>query len=515
MQYQNPIRRGMYPDPSVVNVNGTFYMVNSTFEYYPGIALAQSQDLLNWENLPGIATSPQQADLRYAKSNEGIFAANIRYHQGHFYVVTTNFAEFKTIILKGALIKGHLEWDDERAVVDIPGIDPDLFFEDGKTYLQFTGYIDQKGTKAIQQVEINPETGEVLQGPQIISYGTGGRDVEGPHIIKQHDRYYLLLAEGGTGLGHMITILSSDSLWGPFTDSPGVNPLFTNRDRANEPLQCIGHADLFQDCNGAWWLTCLGTRPANIGFSQITNLGRETLLYPVDWSGKWPQIYNGVPTVRVDLAKYPIHSKTLLAAQPDSHFTDDFQKKWKPEWMSLRNQLANKADIEEGDLILKGQNILINQQATPSFLGIRQAEHNEKFTLQLDPDRSRLNQGQAGLIVVINNTHYAGIMLSATADHQVAIHHLQQVSDLQVNEIVGYLPQFPIELSVISTNKTKKFIAASKQHQIHFEVDALNLSNEALAALNTGDFQGPYVTGNAQLAITKAMRCPFKNKEGA
>ncbi len=187
----------MYPDPSMVRVEDTFYMVNSTFEYYPGVALARSKDLINWEELPGIATKPEQADLRHSKSNEGIFAATIRYHEGHFYVVTTNFAEFRTFILKGTLVGDQIKWEDSRVEVDVPGIDPDLFFEDGRTYLQFTGYIDDKGTKAIRQVEINLSTGEILDGPKILTYGTGGRDVEGPHILKKDGNYYLLVAEGG------------------------------------------------------------------------------------------------------------------------------------------------------------------------------------------------------------------------------------------------------------------------------------------------------------------------------
>lgn len=131
--YKNPIRRGMYPDPSIVNVNGTFYMVNSTFEYYPGISLARSKDLLNWETLPGIAQLPSQADLRKSASNEGIFAACVRYYNKHFYVITTNFAEFKTFIIRGTLMNDSIKWDKKRIEIDIPGIDPDLFF--GELYI--------------------------------------------------------------------------------------------------------------------------------------------------------------------------------------------------------------------------------------------------------------------------------------------------------------------------------------------------------------------------------------------
>ena len=311
MKYVNPVRRGMYPDPSVVRVGEYYYMVNSTFEYYPGISVSKSRDLFNWENLPGVAAETSQADLRNSKPNEGIFAVCIRHHDGQFYVVTTNFAEFKTFIIRGRLEGDGIVWENDRIEVDVNGIDPDVYFEDGRMYLQFTGYVNDNGLKALQQVEINPETGDILRGPEVICCGTGGRDVEGPHIVRNKGWYYLLAAEGGTGQGHMITIFRSRNLWGPYEDEPGVNPLFTNRDRAEEPLQNIGHADLFKDGNGCWWMTCLGTRPAQVGFSQITNIGRETLLYPVRWDGDWPEIYNGVPTEEVDLTGFPEHEKAV------------------------------------------------------------------------------------------------------------------------------------------------------------------------------------------------------------
>ncbi|MFR3686392.1 MAG: glycoside hydrolase family 43 protein, partial [Enterococcus sp.] len=339
--YHNPILRGMYPDPSIVLVKDTYYMVNSTFEYYPGIALSKSTDLLNWTKLPGIIVTTEQADLTKAKSNEGIFAVCIRFFNDHFYVITTNFAEFKNFIIKGKLNEnGEILWDQQRIEIDIMGIDPDLYHENGRTYVTFTGYIDDKGTKAIQQAEIELATGAILRGPEVISLGTGGRDVEGPHMIKRENTYYLLAAEGGTGVGHMITMFKSDNLWGPFEDHSTVNPIFTNRDRANEPLQNIGHADLFQDTKGNWWLTCLGTRPSTIDFKQITNMGRETLLYPVNWEKEWPEINQGIPSEVVDMKQFPKHQKVLVNEQKFLSFVDKFnQPTLNPEWLSLRDSL--------------------------------------------------------------------------------------------------------------------------------------------------------------------------------
>lgn len=504
--YQNPILRGMYPDPSIVRVDDTYYMVNSTFEYYPGIALSKSTDLLNWTKLPGIARLPQQADLRKSASNEGIFAVCIRYHKELFYVITTNFAEFKNFIIRGKLSNDgeSIIWEEKRIVVDIMGIDPDLYFEDDRTYIHFTGYIDNKGTKAIQQVEIELETGTILRGPEPISLGTGGRDVEGPHIIHQKGYYYLLAAEGGTGLGHMITMFRSKDLQGPYEAAP-TNPLFTNRDRANEPIQNIGHADLFQDTAGNWWLTCLGTRPSPIGFTHITNIGRETLLYPVNWSGDWPVINNGIPTQEVDLTDFPDHQKVLTSPQHFKPFVDNFEKaKLAPEWVTLRDNLGDRLTIESSKLYLKGSDQTLSGIATPSFLALRQTEHTERLTVDLSKE-TVVHQGAVGLAVIINSDHY-GALLVEKAEEGYQIVKVAQILDISVREVVGQLAELPSQLSLEHGVDYKRFSATTNTESISFDLHAQHFSNEAIAALNTGDFAGLYVLGDATAVISKVVR---------
>lgn len=506
MKYTNPIRRGMYPDPSIVRVGEYYYLANSTFEYYPGIAISRSRDLVNWESLSGVATKPQQADLRSSKSNEGIFAVCIRYHEEHFYVVTTNFAEFKTFIIRGELTaEKEITWEDRRVEVDVRGIDPDLYFEDDKTYLQFTGYVDDKGTKALQQVEISLGTGEILRGPEIISYGTGGRDVEGPHIIRKNDWYYLLAAEGGTGQGHMITIFRSKNLWGPYESEPGVNPLFTNRDRAEEPLQNIGHADLFTDVNGNWWMSCLGTHPARIGFSMITNIGRETLLYPVIWDGDWPEIYHGVPTEEVDLQDFPGHGKTV-GEQKKVCFEENFKNaQLSNDWLTLRDSLGSDLVVEEGKMTLAGKEKDLSELGTPAFLGLRQTEIEEEFRVDLSRE-SDPGEGFFGLAVIINVDHYAELTITRSQDTGYNVHRRQKIADVEINRFVGHLDKMPEELKLVNTGAKKCFTATAGAQTASFEMDAINLSNEALAALNTGDIEGIHAYGNSKMVVTRVKR---------
>lgn len=507
--YTNPIIRGMHPDPSVVRVEDTYYLANSTFEYYPGVIVLTSKDLLNWKTLGGVATVPEQADLRNAKSNEGIFAANIRYHDGNFYVITTNFAEFKTFIIRGTLSedKKNIIWDKKRVEVNVPGIDPDLYFEDGHVYVQFTGYIDDKGTKAIRQVEINLKTGEILDGPKILSYGTGGRDVEGPHILKKDGWYYLLTAEGGTGQGHMITIFRSKELWGPYEAPENINPIFTNRDRATEAIQNVGHGDLFTDANGNWWLVCLGTRPAQVGFKQITNMGRETLLYPVVWENGWPVINNGVPTQKVDLTNFPKHAATLSDEQVIANFEDNFEEKQlRPEWLTLRDSLKDNLNIKDRELLLRGNSYSVSDLSTPAFVGLRQSEHHQNFVVHLNADETEFNDGELGIVSLIDANNHVALMIKKDADHFNVIRD-QQIEDIKINKKIGELPTKPIKFELVNTKELKRYsVIDEKGNEVVFTTDAIHLSNEAIAALNTGDIEGLYVKGNAVMAVDEVKR---------
>lgn len=506
-KYQNPIIRGMHPDPSVVRVNDTYFLANSTFEYYPGVTIMTSKDLLNWKTLGGVATVPEQADLRKSKSNEGIFAANIRYHNGHFYVITTNFAEFKTFIIRGSLeSSGNITWEKSRTEINVPGIDPDLYFENYHTYVQFTGYIDNKGTKAIRQVEVDLSTGKILEGPKILTYGTGERDVEGPHIFRKDGWYYLLAAEGGTGEGHMITIFRSKDLWGPY-ESNVANPIFTNRDRAKQPLQNIGHGDLFTDVNGNWWLVCLGTRPAAIGFKQITNLGRETLLYPVEWQNGWPVINNGVPTEEVDLTDFPEHAASLVNEQKREVFKDNFDNnKLRPEWLTLRDSLKENLILKNSELLVKGNQYSVSDLKTPAFVGLRQTEHEENLIVNLDSKKSQLNTGSFGIVSLIDAENHIALIVKQE-DSRYNVYLDQQVFDLKIKRKLGELATKPKVFELVNTKAFKRFSVTDEiGKELIFTTDAIHLSNQAIAALNTGDIEGIYVQGNAMIAVTKVRR---------
>ena len=317
--------------------------------------------------------------------------------------------------------------------------------------------------------------------------------------------YYLLVAEGGTGEGHMITIFRSKELWGSYESDPD-NPIFTNRDRANEAIQNVGHGDLFTDPDGNWWLVCLGTRPASVGFKQITNLGRETLLYPVEWENGWPVINNGVPTEKVDLTDFPQHAATLSHEQKINNFVDDFSEdKLRPEWLTLRNDLGENLAIANDSLVLKGNELTISDLSTASFVGLRQTEHEETLEVKLNSEKSQLNDGSFGIASLIDAENHAALMIQKS-ENGFDVYRDQQIADIKLNEKIGHLDKTPTSFKLVNTKETKVFSVSDGEKEVSFTTDAIHLSNQAIAALNTGDIEGLYARNEAVMAIDEVRR---------
>ena len=198
--YQNPVIPGFHPDPSICRAGDDFYLVNSSFQYFPGVPLFHSKDLINWEQIGHCLTRPSQLPLHDAGPWGGIYAPTIRYNSGTFYMITTNVSDKGNFLVHTTDPRG--EWS-EPVWLKQGGIDPSLYFEDGKCYL-----VSNPGV-GIYLCEINPKTGEQLNESKRIWNGTGGRHPEGPHIYKKDGWYYLLISEGGTEYGHKVTIARS------------------------------------------------------------------------------------------------------------------------------------------------------------------------------------------------------------------------------------------------------------------------------------------------------------------
>ncbi|WP_435736020.1 family 43 glycosylhydrolase [Cellulosimicrobium sp. PMB13] len=274
-----PVLPGFHPDPSVVRVGDLYYLACSSFEYAPGVPVFRSPDLVAWELVGHALDRPSQLALAQAGPSGGIYAPTLRHHDGRFWLVTTNVNDGPGHLLVSATDPAG-PWS-EPVRIDAGGIDPDLAWDDdGTCYLTWSD-------GGIVQAELDPTTGELLTAPRTVWQGTGGQHPEGPHLYRVGSWWYLLIAEGGTGHGHAVTVARGSTPSGPFEACPD-NPVLTARG-TRSPVQNTGHADLVQRPDGSWAAVFLGVRPDG-RFPGWHVLGRETFAAEVSWVDGWPRV---------------------------------------------------------------------------------------------------------------------------------------------------------------------------------------------------------------------------------
>lgn len=390
MKYTNPVIKGFYPDPSVVKAEGKYYLVCSSFQYFPGVPLFESDNLVNWKQIGNVLTRPSQIELDRINSSGGVFAPTIRYNEGRFYMVTTNDTTHQNFYVYTDDIYG--EWSDP-VVVDQDGIDPSLLFDDGHVYFVSNG-TDDFGDSGVVQCEINIETGEKLSKSKCIWHGSGGRYLESPHVYRLDGGYYLMAAEGGTEYGHMITYARAQNVWGPY-ENYAHNPVLTNRNKAPEIIQGIGHGDLVCDNNGNWFIISLGFRQIHL-WQPYHHLGREVFLTPVsfDEDGWFSAGTNGTTSV-----EYCIDGD--FEQEFKNHYTFE-NTDFNLEWMYLRHPVRANYEMSEDCLRLTGTNVTLDMCDTPTFIGLRQRDFNMNLSCNV-----KLTSGEGGVTVYMcENEHY-------------------------------------------------------------------------------------------------------------
>ncbi len=408
--YRNPIIPGFAPDPSVIRVGDDFYLINSSFAFYPGIPIYHSRDMVNWKQIGNAIDRPSQLDMRGIGINRGVFAPTIRHHLGIYYIINTCIDCKFNFIITAKNPEGP--WSDPVWLNEVDGIDPDIFFnDDGRVWISNNGPpIGEPlydGHRAIWIQEFDPKAQKMV-GPRSVIVN-GGVDfakkpiwAEGPHIFKKDGYYYLIAAEGGTSTDHSETVYRSKSVTGPFVPGPD-NPILTQRDldpARPSPVYATGHADFVQLKDGSWWSVFLGTRPYE---GPLTNLGRETFLLPVSWKNGWPEILaKGVVVPQV--AKRPNLPAPKLRTNWAS-WSNSFDKPLGPEWLTLRTAGTGWRQVAGGALSLTAQADTISGSGNPSFIGQRQrhsyasVETEISFTPQQTGDR-------AGLLALSNEEHH-------------------------------------------------------------------------------------------------------------
>ncbi|HBD68345.1 MAG TPA: glycoside hydrolase family 43 protein [Treponema sp.] len=398
----NPVIRGFYPDPSICFANGFYYLVCSSFEYFPGLPLFKSEDLVHWKSCGHCLTRQSQLDLRGVEASGGLFAPTIRYNPKtkRFYVVVTNVSgNYGNFFVYTDNIESG-SWSEPVRIAR-GGIDPSLLFDEDATYFLSNG-TDDFGEEGISLCQIDIETGAVLSKAKCISRGCGGRYLEGPHLYHIGEWYYLMVAEGGTEYGHMECMLRSKDIWGPYQACPH-NPILTNRNLGGYLHQASGHADLVESPEGQWFMVHLGFRQID-RWLPFHTLGRETYLEPVFWKDDWPLVASdGTARSHWQLSNINGKTKCVLCEEPQY---PSFE--WKLEkdcacYLRLPDFSAYK--FTDNAVSLRADEQLGSVQ-TVSFVGMRQTEHKGTMTVCVDVSELKENE-EAGISAYLTEKdHY-------------------------------------------------------------------------------------------------------------
>lgn len=415
-EYRNPVLQGFYPDPSVLRVGADFYLVNSTFGWFPGIPVFHSRDLVRWTQIGNAIDRPDQLDFKQLGLSRGVFAPTIQYADGLFYILNTCVDCGGNFVLTAADPAGP--WSDPVWLPDLHGgIDPSLFVdEDGRAWIVNNGppvgAPRYEGHRAIWIQAFDRKALKTF-GPRRVLVNGGVNIatkpvwIEGPHIFKKDGWYYLSCAEGGTAEGHSQVILRSKAVTGPYLPNP-ANPILTQRhlprDRA-DPITSAGHAQFVTTPDGQWWATFLAVRPYK---GDDYSTGRETFLMPVRWQDGWPRITDpgeAIPYV----AKAPALPQGSAPKQPTNGafaVRDAFDEATLPRhWMMMRNPRSRWFRLTNGALRLTARPVGLGDNANPSFLARRQQHGNASaeavvaFVPERDGDR-------AGLVALQNDQYW-------------------------------------------------------------------------------------------------------------
>lgn len=362
--YKNPIRTGFFPDPSIVRVDNDYYMVNSSFIYYPCIPVSHSTDLVHWKVIGYAITNPEWAKVDELEGGRGYWAPDISYYKGKFYITATYRLNDDGTVYRKQIVVSSTKPEgpySKPAIIDEDGIDPSIFNDDdGKRYMLLN-----RGARIF---ELNEDATKQISKASLLYYGDNKRAPEGPHLLKKDGYYYLFEAEGGTGPGHRITVSRSKELFGLYTPCP-YNPIMRQTNESAIIQRC-GHGKPVQTQNGDWYMVYLCGRKIGDGYSL---LGRETALDPISWTADgWPIVNNldGPST----LQKKPNLPETIW----EEEYNDDFNESYlSTEWLFPRVpemdgiELTNSFCRIKGSLYdlnsMKAKNILLRRQTAFKF----------------------------------------------------------------------------------------------------------------------------------------------------
>lgn len=428
---KNPIMPGFYPDPSICAVGGDYYLVNSTFSYFPGLPVLHSRDLAHWEQIGNVLDRQSQLPLVQSGHSQGLFAPTIRYYNGTYYVICTNVSFGGNFVVTATDPAGP--WSEPYYLEGADGIDPSLFFdEDGTCYYMGT-HPNPEGCKYngdyyiwLQELDL---TQMKLVGPKKDVWNGAMREVawpEGPHLYRKDGYYYIMHAEGGTGPDHCVAVCRSKNIWGPY-ENYRKNPVLTHRHLGKDyPIQYVGHSDIIETPNGEWYMVMLAVRP----LEGYTTMGRETFLAKVVWEEGWPVVNPGVgmltDEVEINLPEWK------PSVEQTGHYEFAGMDKLGVEFLLLRNPKEDMYRLTGSALELKLQPETLKEKASPSYVAIRQKHHAFKAYTKVKV--SELSGKECAGIVLMQSDEY-NLRVEANGEMIKAI-----LCEKGVDTVLGTLP---------------------------------------------------------------------------
>ncbi|MGM8361866.1 glycoside hydrolase family 43 protein [Flavobacterium sp. ARAG 55.4] len=509
--YENPIISGFYPDPSICRVGDDYYMVNSSFEWFPGMPIHHSKDLVNWELIGYGLQRPNQVELpKGLKDSRGIYAVTIRHHDGLFYLITTCVNCEGNFYVTAKNPAGP--WSDP-VWLGSNGIDPSLFWdEDGKCYYTGHGNISglndwpEKNGAWIQ--ELDTKQGKLIGPKKQLTHGhaKNARWTEGPHLYKVNGKYLLLVAEGGTGFQHSVTMHHSDNVWGPYIPYHS-NPVMSHRQLGqNFPIHSVGHADLIQTQNNEWWSVMLGKRKKE-GFSL---LARETFLTPVKFENEegYPiPVFNpGVGHLLTEQKRPNLPWTTFKkVAARDEFDTKDLAL----EWNFLRTPYTKWYALEKGNLNLQLRPEVLDSLVNPSYIARRIQHHKFEASTHLLFDTKKANE-QAGIVVYRNSTNHIQLVKKK---NDLVLFATKKGKRQEMARVPFKGKEVFLKIEGDNIRSTFSYGTSESNYKSIGDVQDLSIVSDEVAGGFSGLYVGLYATSNGMNSKNIARYGWFEYKE--
>ena len=534
-EYINPILAGFYPDPSICKTGDDYYLVNSTFAYFPGLPIFHSKDLVNWKQIGFAMDRPEQLDLEGAGVSRGLFAPTIRYHDGLYYIVCTLIDRGGNFIITAKDPAGP--WSNPTWLKEIDGIDPSLFFDEddkarpddqvGRAYFIYNSIPPGNkslwdGHRTIRMRAFDYKNLKVTGEEKLII--NGGTDIskkpvwiEGPHVYKINGLYYLLCAEGGTGYNHSEVVFRSKTVEGPYASYEN-NPILTQRDldpKRADPITTTGHADLVET-PGGWYAVFLGCRPYE---DNHYNIGRETFMAPVQWKDGWPIINPDYKEVQYHYP-FPFSSTKKYTPKYSGNFLyrDDFNKtNLDYNWQFLRTPKEMWYSLsEQNGLMIKLLPQTCSGKNNPAFLGHRQQHLKGYASTSLNFSATSQNE-KAGMLIFQNENHFY-FLCKSIKDNKPVIQLYKSIADnsgkMELLQSQKLLSAGKLKLKIEANGNTYSFYYSDKKRKwnlLKAGVDAKFLSTKVAGGF-VGCMYALYASSYGTASTAKAYFNWFEYK---